>query len=115
MAAHSAAAAETIRCRLREAVAHEIRIGGEVSDLSGLFALEGITDQFPAFCGKALGIPHPDAQLLARCAADRPAWADPEAVDLSDPLANEVIELAIRQTTRTLGMPPADLEALEVG
>lgn len=113
-APNTAAACEAIRCSLRDAVAQQIRLGGVVADLSVLFAREGITDQFPGFCGKALGIPHPDAQLLARWAADRPAWADPVEVDLSDPVADELLELAIRHATRSLGMPPADLAAGEV-
>ena len=108
-------ACEAIRCSLRDAVAQQIKVGGAVAELAVLFARNGITDQFPGFCGEALGIPHPEALLQARWAADRPAWVDPVAVDLSDPVADEVIELAIRQTTRSLGMPPAALDAEEVG
>jgi hypothetical protein len=110
----TAAACEAIRCSLRDAVAHLIKVGGAAAEMAVLFAREGIADQFPGFCGEALGIPHPEALLLARWAADRPAWANPEAVDLSDPLADELLELAIRHTARSLGMPPADLAASEV-
>ena len=41
--------------------------------------------------------------VLTRCAADRPAWAIPAAVDLSDPLATKLLEMALRPSIRRLG------------
>jgi len=94
-----------VRHSCREVVAHEIRVGTAVAEAADMFRIEGIRG-FPEFCGQDLGIPHPEALLLARWAAHRPHWADPAAVDLSDPLAGEVLEMGTRHAARSLGMPP---------
>lgn len=104
-----APAAAAVRQRLREAVAHEIKVGAAVSEAADQFRIKGIRG-FPDFCGEVLNIPHPEAMLLVRYATHRPHWADPTAVDLSDPLAGEVLELATRHVARRLGMPPDALE-----
>lgn len=44
----------------------------------------------------------PEATLLTRSAAARPAWIDPAAVDLTDPLASELLELTVAQAIRAL-------------
>lgn len=105
----STPAAAAIRHNCREAVAHEIKVGAAVAELADLWHRHGIGG-FPEFCGQELGIPHPEALLLVRWAAHRPYWADPAAVDLSDPLALEVLEMATRHTARSLGMPPDALD-----
>jgi hypothetical protein len=106
-------AAAAIRQSWRDAVADLIKIGATVTDLADLWNRYGYQG-FPEFCGNALGIPHPDALLLARWAADRPGWVDPAAVDLSDPLATEVLEMAMRHTARKLGIACDGLATEEV-
>lgn len=107
-----ATAAAAVCESLREAVARQIQTGAAVSEAADQFRIKGIRG-FPDFCGEVLNIPHPEAMLLVRYATHRPRWADPSAVDLSDPLAGEVLELATRHAARRLGMPPDALDEPE--
>ena len=83
------------------AVSKLINIGAAISEIQELTARHGVTD--PDFCSHALELSASDALVLTRCAADRPAWAIPAAMDLSDPLATKLLEMALRPSIRRLG------------
>jgi hypothetical protein len=77
-------------------VAELVRIG---SGLEEMDACVGIMED-PACSGWNLMVAHggeiPQAglPLICQAAQSRPSWLDPSAVDLSDPLAKQLLELA---------------------
>ena len=93
-----------IRQSCSEAVATLIKMGSILTKFQEIFSRYPVEEMFgTGFTAETLcGVTGPEALLLTRSAAARPAWKDPTAVDLIDPLANELLELAVAWATRAL-------------
>jgi hypothetical protein len=92
-----------IRRNCSETVAGLVKAGKAIAEFQAVFSRYPIDEIAPGLTIHPLfGVTEVEALLLARCAAERPAWVDPAAVDLSDPLANELLELAVQQATSAL-------------
>lgn len=95
-----------IRQNCSEVVAGLVKAGKTIAELQAVFSRYPIDEIAPGLTIHPLfGVTEAEALLLAHYAAERPAWADPSAVDLSDPLANDLLELALQQATSALPNP----------
>jgi hypothetical protein len=104
---------ETTERFIRETVAN-LLLAGVIYAWEDDYRRSNGLAEFQQECGQR-GISYPEALLLARWAADRPTWANPAAVDLSDPLVVEVWGIHRRLCARSLRMPPEGLNCSEAG
>jgi hypothetical protein len=93
-------AAAKINQSLAESVAIKIKQGQILAETQARIGAE-----FPRWVSCACGVPLAEAELLIRWAADRPAWIAPAAVDLSDPLAWELMDLGLNRELQQMGIP----------
>ena len=86
---------QEIRAQMRASIAAMVTVGLELADSRQLLGAN-----FERWCVEACRVPLAEAELLMRFALARPLWVKPEAVNLDDPMAPEVFEVAIHHTSR---------------
>jgi hypothetical protein len=89
MAFDPKASAAAVQRNLAAAVADKVAAGLRLAAMQAFLGADG----FARWCPERCGLPLAEAELLLRWAQKRPQWADPAAVDLSDPLAVQLLEL----------------------